>query len=207
MATLPPMTLHSSVQTAMGPWSPRYEPQLYWRKIRLVTLSLSGTQTETGPQNGEGTLFKIVSTTDGPLTMSADNGGAHKGYSTGRFGMTQYALDGPLGKRPSNPAAAYFSAGGPSNGTYTEVHSFTGPNAPEGYSHTRFVTDLHFSLSRQANGLWMAASSFGSDQGAEPIAWDDFDRGGSWAFPYSQSITTGAYKFTASGSFTINLIT
>lgn len=207
MATLPPMTLHSSVSTAMAKWYPRYEPQLYWRKIRMVTLSLSGTQTSTGPVNGEGTLYKIVSTTDGSLTMSADNGGARKGYSTGTFNMTQYALDGPLGKRPTNYIPAYFSAGGPCDGTYTEAHSFTGPNAPASYSTVRPVTGLRFSLSRQSNGLWLAASDFGSDQGADPIAWDDFDRGGSWSFPYSQTITTGAYKFIASGSFTINLIT
>jgi len=205
MATLPLMSLHSSVSTAMAAWHPRYEPQFYWRKIRMVTMSLSGTQTETGPFNSEGLLYKIVSTTNGALTMSADNGGAHKGYSTGTFGMTQYVLDGPLGKRPSNAAPAYFSAIGPCNGTYTEVHSFTGPNAPEGYSHTRLVLSLGFSLSRQSNGLWMASSDFGSDAGTDPIAWDDFDRGGSWSFPYSREIITGSYKFTASGSFTINL--
>lgn len=202
MDVLPPMQLDDSVATAMVNWDPRYEPHLFWRKIKKVTLSLTGSSTEVTAHNS------VVSSTEVRTiagSATADNGGAHIGYSTGTFSIVGYPLDGPYWDAQGYYRPPSFSVQAVGNGTVTRVVSFSGPSAPDGYTTTDDLTSLTFGLVRKPSGLWEASGLFGD---SAPLEWGDWDQGGQFSFPLSyasERVKVGSTLTYAESSGTINV--
>lgn len=211
MATLPAIPVHATVSAAMSRWDPRFELDPCWRKIKRVTMSLTGSSTEISKYSQDVTRTDVV-TLQGALTGSADNGGVHRGYDTGWFTINAKPLDGSdwdaiIGLDPAFGIGDPFFAAQDdrARGTYRTAVSYSGPGAPANYTRIDEHPGIGFSLAKQKTGLWIASSTFGY---SAPTPWDDFDRGGSWVFPISQSITNGPRSSSiSSGSITVNLIT
>ena len=202
MDVLPPMQLDNSVATAMAPWDPRYESHFFWRKIKKVTLSLTGSSTEVTAHNSVVSRTE-VRTISGSAT--ADNGGAHIGYSTGTFSIVGYPLDGPYWDAVGSYPPPSFSVQAVGNGTVTRVVSFSGPSAPAGYTTTDDFTALTFGLVRKPSGLWEAIADLGT---SGPLEWGDWDHGGQFSYPISyasERVKVGSTLTYAESSGTINV--
>ena len=187
MEFLPSATFHPSVSAARSAFSLKFDIQLYWRKIKTVTATLGGSSTEV-ISVGNGITQTTVRTYN--MSGTANNGGGSKGYTTGTFQNALHPLDGP---RWTN----YFSAQmliTSSSGTRTV--SYTGPSAPPGYTANEPPGYLGFLLQQdRLTRLWKASSGATTETVITPIPWDDFDRGGSWEFPFSTSINNSSGTF------------
>lgn len=203
MEFLPSATFHPSVSEARTAFDPQATNQPYWRKIKTVVATLGGSSTEV-MSVGNGITQTTVRTYN--VSGTANNGGGSKGYTTGTFQNVLEPLDGP---RWTN----YFSANMlVTSSTGTRTVSYTGPNAPQGYTANEPPSSLGFLLQHdRLTRLWKASANASAETVITPIPWDDFDRGGSWEFPFSTSINQSSgtfistYNDSGSLSFTLAL--
>lgn len=187
MEFLPSATFHSSVSAARTAFDPQATNQYYWRKIKTVTATLAGSSTEV-QSIGNGITETTVRTYN--VSGTANNGGGSKGYTTGTFQNILEPLDGP---RWTN----YFSAQMlVTSSTGTKTVTYTGPSAPPGYTADEPQTSLGFLIEHdRLTRLWKASANASAETVITPIPWDDFDRGGSWEFPFSTSINNSSGTF------------